>query len=279
MRAPFRAVALLAAAGALLVYGCSRQLPSAPGGTRANAVSPDLESASHGGHGSSETPVVVMSSGAIESDVAAFRTALGDPNNGATPGQQPAGRREVNWDGVPAEVTNTDDFPNDFFNTTSPRGLFYNRTGHGLEVSDRGFTDVNPDYAGEFNTFTPPKLFAPSGGNVVDVRFRVAGEDTKAAVTGIGVVFCDVDKLGSTTMELRGEHGENLGTFTAPVRTDERGLSFLAVKFSSPMISRVIIKSGDGRLRDDELDVTAGGRHDLVVMDNFLFGEPMSVDR
>src|SRR5262245_16146867 len=263
MRWPFPTVALLAAAGALLVFGCSRELPSAPGATRAHAVNGDVESFSHGGSSSSETPTVVMSSGAIEADVAGFRTLLGDPNNGATPGQQPAGRREVNWDGVPADVTNTDDFPNDFFNTTSPRGLFYNRTGHGLEVSDRGFTDVNPDYAGEFNTFSPAKLLAPAGGNVVDVRFRVAGADTKAAVTGIGVVFCDVDKLGSTTMELRGDHGENLGTFTAPVRTDERGLSFLGIKFSSPKISRVIIKTGDGRLRDDELDVSAGGRHDL----------------
>jgi hypothetical protein len=278
MRVPFRAIALLAAASALLIHGCSRQLPNAPGATHTSAVSPALESASHGGNSSSGSPTVVMSSGAIEADVASFRTLLGEPNNGAAPGQQVAGRREVNWDGVPAEFTNTDDFPNDFFNTTSPRGLFYNRTGHGLEVSDRGFTDVNPDYQGEFNTFSAAKLFAPAGGNVVDVRFRVAGSNTKAAVTGIGVVFCDVDKLGSTTMELRGEHGDELGTFKVPVRTDERGLSFLGVMFSSPKISRVIITTGDRRLRDDELDVTAGGRHDLVVMDNFLFGEPMATD-
>src|SRR5262245_17301322 len=278
MRWPFPTVALLAAAGALLVFGCSRELPSAPGATRAHAVNGDVESFSHGGSSSSETPTVVMSSGAIEADVAGFRTLLGDPNNGATPGQQPAGRREVNWDGVPAEVTNTDDFPNDFFNTTSPRGLFYNRTGHGLEVSDQGFTDVNPDFAGEFNTFSAPKLFAPSGGNVVDVRFRVAGSDEKAAVTGIGVVFCDVDKAGSTTMELLGEHGEKLGTFKAPVRSDERGLSFLGIKFESAKISRVRITTGNGPLESDEKDITDGGRHDLVVMDNFLFGEPTAID-
>src|SRR5262245_42426249 len=188
-----------------LAQGCSKKSPTQPkSGLSADALTAQT---------SSENATVISSSGAIEADVAQFRTLLGDPNNGATPGQQPAGRREVNWDGVPEAVTNTDDFPNDFFNTTSPRGLFYNRTGHGLEVSDRGFTDVNPDFAGEFNTFSAPKLFAPAGGNVVDVRFRVAGADTKAAVTGIGVVFCDVDKLGSTTMELRGDHGENLGTF------------------------------------------------------------------
>src|SRR5262245_16450033 len=270
---PYPRVIPLVIAAVLIGQGCSRELPSAPGTATSRTAT-----LARGGDTVSETPTVVMSSGAIEADVAAFRTLLGDPNNGAAPGQQPAGRREVNWDGVPAEVTNTDDFPNDFFNTTSPRGLFYNRTGHGLEVSDRGFTDVNPDFAGEFNTFSAPKLFAPAGGNVVDVRFRVAGADTKAAVTGIGVVFCDVDKLGSTTMELRGDHGENLGTFKAPVRTDERGLSFLGIKFSSARISRVIIVTGNGRLEAGEKDITDGGRHDLVVMDNFLFGEPTAID-
>src|SRR5262249_4197799 len=133
-------------------------------------------------------------------------------------------------------------------------------------------------YAGEFNTFSAPKLFSPAGGNVVDVRFRVAGTDTKAAVTGIGVVFCDVDRDGSTTMQLLGEHGDDLGTFTPPVRSDERGLSFLAIKVSSPRISRVRIVSGDGRLEAGELDVTAGGEHDLVVMDNFLYGEPTKIE-
>src|SRR5262249_1482384 len=152
------AAILAVAAGALLAWSCSRELPGAPdaaSAARAAALARGDRSSS-----TSETPTVVMSSGAIEPDAAAFRTLLGDPTNGATPGQQPAGRREVNWDGVPAAVTNTDDFPNDFFNTTSQRGLFYNRTGHGLEVSDRGFTDVNPDYAGEFNTFSAPKLFS-----------------------------------------------------------------------------------------------------------------------
>jgi len=270
MRARSTIVALVIVSGALLAWSCSRELPGAPSTSGARSATV----ARGGSSGPTEKPTVVMSSGAIEPDVAAFRALLGDPNNAATPGEQPAGRREVNWDGVPAAVTNTDDFPNDFFNTTSPRGLFYNRTGHGLEVSDRGFTDVNPAYAGEFNTFSAPKLFSPAGGNVVDVRFRVAGSDAEAAVTGIGVVFVDVDKAGSTTMQLLGEHGQDLGTFKAPVRSDDRGLSFLAIKFSNPVISRVKIVTGDGRLAPDELDVTAGGRHDLVVMDNFLYGEP-----
>lgn len=273
MKSYSSAAALLIAAAAWLLFGCGRQMPTAP--ERAD-TGPSGSVRSSGT--TAETPTVIATSGAIEGSVAQFRALLGDPNNLSAPGQQPGGRREVNWDGVPAALTNTDQFPNDFFNTTVTRGLFYNRTGHGLEVSDDGFTDVNPAYAGEFNTFSAPKLFSPAGGNVVDVRFRVAGTDTKAAVTGIGVVFCDVDREGSTTVELLGEHGEELGTFTVPVRSDDRGLSFLGVKFSTPRISRVRIVAGDGRLADDELDVTAGGEHDLVVMDNFLYGEPTKVE-
>src|SRR5262245_5236303 len=153
MRASLRSIALSTALStaviASLVVGCSRQLPTAPerAGFRSSGSMRD-------GGGVSETPTVVRSSGAIEADVAAFRALLGDPNNLSAPGQQPGGRREVNWDGVPAELTNIDEFPNDFFNKTVTRGLFYNRTGHGLEVSDQGFADVDPAYAGEFNTFS-----------------------------------------------------------------------------------------------------------------------------
>jgi len=274
MKSGLRTAALLLMCGAILVTGCSKKSPTQP----QSLVAPGVAAADHGGASDgSETPVVTMASGAIEPTVAAFRTQLGDPNNLSAVGEQPNGRREVNWDGVPKEFTNTDAFPNDFFNTTVTRGLFYNRTGHGLEVSGDGFTDVNPDYVGVFNTFSPLKLFSPIGGTDVDVRFQVAGASTKAAVTGIGVVFADVDRLGSTTIHLLGEHGDDLGTFTAPVRSDERGLSFLGITFSTPKISRVRIVSGDGRISREEKDVTQGGRHDLVVMDNFLYGEPHAI--
>lgn len=270
MRMGMRAVAVLTIVCAVLAHGCGKQTPTAPSTLRPGATGLSDRV--------TETPVVIRSSGAIEADVAAFRTLLGSPNNLSAPGQQPSGRREVNWDGVPAEFTNNDRFPHDFFNTTVTRGLLYNGGGHDLEVSDRGFTDVNSDYAGVFNTFSPPKLFSPVEKNDVDVRFRVAGTDTKAAVNGIGVVFADVDRLGSTTLELRDEHGDNLGTFTVPVRTDDRGLSFVGVVFSGPRISRVRIVSGNGRLSAESADISNGGRQDLVVMDNFLYGEPTAID-
>src|SRR5262245_502234 len=130
MRDPIRLAMAVALVSVLVAQGCGRELPGAPARSHATAT---RDSGSSGG--STETPTVISGSGDIAGNVAAFRALLGDPNNAAAPGQQAQGRREVNWDGVPAEFTNTDDFPNDFFNVNSTRGLFYNRTGHGLEVS------------------------------------------------------------------------------------------------------------------------------------------------
>src|SRR5258708_2588398 len=134
MRHHLRAVAVLALLGAVSIPGCSKK-PTQPSSLES------LRSAHHADN-VAETPTIVSSSGAIEPDVAAFRTLLGDPNNASAPGQQPAGRREVNWDGVPAAFTNNNQFPPDFFNTTATRGLFYNRGQGDLEVSDRGFTEI-----------------------------------------------------------------------------------------------------------------------------------------
>ena len=115
-----RAVAVVTIVCAVLAHGCGKKAPTAPSTLRPGATSLSDRVA--------ETPTVITSSGAIEADVAAFRTLLGNPNNLSAPGQQPGGRREVNWDGVPAELTNIDRFPNDLFNTTVTRGLLYNRT-------------------------------------------------------------------------------------------------------------------------------------------------------
>jgi hypothetical protein len=224
-----------------------------------------------------DAKVVVQSSGAIEADVDAFRALLGNPNNGAAPGPHATGRREINWDGVPAAVTNVVNFPNAFFNTNSPRGLVYDHVNRGLEVSDHSFTNINPTYAAEFTPFSGTKLFSPLGNNESDIRFFVAGSTTQAAVHGFGVVFTDVDTAGSSGIELIGLDGSSLGRFFAPVRSDARGASFVGVVFRNAVISRVKIVTGDGPLSPDELDISQGGLHDLVVMDDLLYGEPTAI--
>jgi hypothetical protein len=220
---------------------------------------------------------IVRSSGAIEADVDLFRALLGGPNNNGTPGQQSTGHREINWDGVPAAVTNVPTFPKNFFNVNSPRGLVYDATTPGLEVSDQSFIDLNPAYNGQFAPFSGHKTFSPIGGNETDLRFFVAGSNRPAAVHGIGIVFVDVDIAGSTTMTLLDANDNVLGRFTAPVRTDRRGSSFLGVAFHDPIIARVHIVAGDAALSATEVDVSNGGQHDLVVMDDFLYGEPIAL--
>lgn len=217
---------------------------------------------------------VIESTGAIEADVDAFRALLGNPNNGAIPAPQLAGRREINWDAVPAAVTNIVTFPNDFFLVNSPRGLLYKRVTRGLEVSDNRFVNLNPTYAAEFNPFSGQKLFSPVGNNVSELRFFLPGGGPEATVRGFGAVFLDVDIAGVSSIEVFGEDGQSLGSFAAPVRSDARGASFVGVVYRNPLISRVRIVTGDGRLSANEIDVSQGGRHDLVVLDDFLYGEP-----
>ena len=76
---------------------------------------------------------VVKASGDVRAAVAQVQALLGDPANGITPGQQAAGRREISWDGVPPELTNTDALPADQF---SRNGLIYTIVGSGLRVTD-----------------------------------------------------------------------------------------------------------------------------------------------
>lgn len=217
---------------------------------------------------------IIQSSGAIEADVDAFRALLGDPNNGVAPGPLGSGRREINWDGVPAAVTNVPNFPLDFFLVNSPRGLGYDAIDPGLEVSDQRFADINPTYAAEFTPFSGQKLFSPIGSNVSAVTFVLPSGSVKAPVRGFGVVFSDVDVAGSSGIILIGEDGSSLGRILAPVRSDGRGASFVGVVFRNPVISRVVIITGNGALSPTEKDVSQGGLHDLVVMDDILYGEP-----
>ena len=61
---------------------------------------------------------VFSANGRIGATVSQFRATLGAPNGGIA-GEQPAGRREINWDGAAAiPFNNRNDFPADFFNTT-----------------------------------------------------------------------------------------------------------------------------------------------------------------
>jgi len=220
---------------------------------------------------------VLRTTGNITTGVTQFRTLVGalNPN---TAGEQPSGRREINWDGVPAALTNVDTFPANFFNVNSPRGALFTTPGSGFRISNNGYTDLRADFAGEFNTFSPTKLFVSVGSTTMDVSFVVAGSNTPAQVTSFGAVFADVNRSGSSVIQYYDAAGNLLLTASAPAKADSAGVSFVGAVFDSPVVARVRIVAGELPLTATAIDITrAGGKLDLVVLDDFIYGEPHAI--
>jgi hypothetical protein len=218
-----------------------------------------------------EPLLALQASGDLTAALTEFRATLGEPANGGGAGPQPAGRREIRWDGVPAEQTNTDAFPVDFFRNA---GLLSSTDGLGLRVSDNDFGDVDPGYAGEFESFSKAKTFMSIGSTRMTIEFRVPGTDQPAVTSGFGIVFSDVDRAGAASITLFTADGKNLGTYTSPARSDAAGHTFVAVAYDRPLVARVEVISGEAPLSVGRNDLSAGGANDLVVTDDFLYGEP-----
>ncbi|MEP7110154.1 MAG: hypothetical protein ABI760_19315 [Ferruginibacter sp.] len=190
------------------------------------------------------------------------------------------GRREVNWDAVPATFTNANNFPSDFFGSSDAalpdgrkRGLLLQNTGTSFRVDSTDFTEVEPSYATTFETFSKKKLFVYMGNNVTEVSFKVPGTNTDAYVKGFGAVFTDVDDANSTSLEFF-SGSKSLGTYKVPVRTATGSFSFLGVNFPDEKIIKVRITEGNGLLGSGVKDISNGGTKDLVVMDDFIYDEP-----
>lgn len=205
----------------------------------------------------------------IADTVDAFRAQLGEPNNANTPGSQPTGRREINWDGG-GDAAPATQFPTPM-TTFASRGNVNTTPGTGFEISGQPlpeFGDINPTYPDIFTTFSSPRLFAPLGSNVLDVLFTIPGTTDEPAVSsGFGAVFTDVDLAATTLMEFFDPLGASLGTFAAPVF--DQGLSFLGVFFDDTFISRVRITLGNSALGPND-----GAGTDVVALDDFVYGEP-----
>jgi hypothetical protein len=219
---------------------------------------------------------VFSAAGDLTQVLAEFRAAVGDPAN-TTAEEQAAGRRQVNWDGVSGALLNVDTFPADFFNRVVPRGQVYRTNGRGFRVSDNALADLNPAYASQFAAFSPAKIFIAVGSREMTVDFQVAGSTTPALVNGFGVVFSDVDDARSTTLSFFDARGGLLRRVHAPARTDAAGFSFVGVTFDSAIVARVRIVSGQAAITGLNQDISAGGHADLVVMDDFISGEPHAI--
>lgn len=231
--------------------------------------------------------VVVSGSGATAAAVTPFRDLFRVNLGGGVVGG-PAGlfsdltgaRREINWDAVPDVFAAPNNLPLDFFNVNSARGVVFATPGSGVQVSANAgnptatpidFANFDPTYGAVFEAFSPQKLFTAVGSNVVDVRFFVPGTSTPALTRGFGSVFSDVDAPNTTSITYFDAGGSSLGTFFAPsIAGANETFSFLGVSFATASVARVRIVSGSGALGAGVQD----GAVDLVVMDDFLYGEP-----
>ena len=215
-------------------------------------------------------PTVISAGSNVTAGVTQVQAVFGLPNNGATPGQQNGGHREINWDAVAAQFVNNNNFNGAFFNTNSPRGVIISTPGS-LRVSNNGFADLNASCGPLFTPFSPDKVFAPIGSNIVDVTFRVPGSNVPATVSGFGVVFLNVTKPNDTSMEFFDQNGNSLGVFFAPVAMNGNA-SLLAVNFPAGVrVARVRIKLGDAAPGPS----CAVPGTDVVAMDDWFFTEPI----
>ena len=223
--------------------------------------------------------IVKSAAGDIDSALNEFRDLLGNLN--VAPGAT-SGRREVNWDAVPANLTDNNAFPGNFFGSfdaTLPngrkRGLIMTTPGSGFSISDDNFFEVNPSYQKQFQTFSPSKTIIAVGSTITDNFFKIPGTNTDATVQGFGVVFSDVNNSSSTSMEFY--NGDVLlGSFKVPHKGNNTpgSFSFLGVYFPNEKITRVRINSGNAPLGADQDDISDGSGKDLVIMDDFIYSEP-----
>lgn len=205
---------------------------------------------------------------------------------GAEPPAPGVGRREINWDAAALDAFASPNFmPSDFFSRVSRRGANFSTDGDGFLVSRRNpggdlsdsslrFGDINAQYNSEFKPFSQQRLFAVQGSLVMDTTFVIPTFPTaRATVSGFGAVFCDVDLDSSTLMEFFDIHDHLI--FSQNVSNLDKGLSFLGASFSDgTQIARVRLSLGNTLLggADGFFDQ---GFQDVVVMDDFFYGEPV----
>jgi hypothetical protein len=210
----------------------------------------------------------------IQTFVDQFRADLGNPNNGNAPGPLAGGRREINWDGGGATTTAPGASPLTAFTTI--RGATFTTPGTGFEQNATDFSNIDPSYAGVFEAFSPVRLFSAIGSNIVDVTFSLPGGGGAATTRGFGAIFSDVDLANTTSFTFFDASGGSLGSFFAPNLPGSQTFSFLGVSYANAVISRVRIVSGNTALGAGVTDVN-GNPRDLVVMDDFIYGEPTAV--
>ncbi|HMB95383.1 MAG TPA: hypothetical protein VKK61_05025 [Tepidisphaeraceae bacterium] len=221
----------------------------------------------------------------------AFQTAIGGAVNGNTASEQPNGSRDINWDGV---LLNGTDFggltktivankvvgiPIDRFQT---RGVQF---GDIYAVSGDSFASVNSNTTGLLNPFTPNNIFAHFNDVDLDEKFitpSAAGTTpVQQATRGFGAIFLNVERKNNSFIEFF-SGSASLGKFFVPAGA-AGAVEFLGVLFNSAIVTDVVVSPGNvalfslkkGTITSGPADLsTAGGKRNLVAVDNFDYAEP-----
>jgi hypothetical protein len=223
----------------------------------------------------------------IQPTVDAFRAALGNPNNMNAPGPLGSGRREINWDGggPPVDANAPGGTPFNVFRDTRGGQFITDGTGF-LQAPPSGGAQnglagafSNATYGTTFGVFSPNRDFTPVGSTTTQGLFFIPGTmgGTPAEVSGFGAVFTDVDLGNSTEIEFFDRDG-NLLTSRSVLAGSvaDASLSFLGVIFNAgERIASIRITTGTDPLSSGVNDNPTAGI-DLVVMDDFLYAEPVA---
>jgi hypothetical protein len=235
----------------------------------------------------------------IQSVVDAFRADLGTlAPNGPTTGDANR-RREVNWDGVPDNLSSGGGaFPGDFFNQADGsaagriRGIQFATTIGTLEVSADGDSDNNgspgpvatlfgnhlSENADDFAAFSAERIFGLVGTNQLDVTFSVSGTPgTSGLVRGFGAVFTDVELAGGSKLDFYDANDVLLLTREVAASAFSgadsfKSFSFVGASFPTAVVARVHITAGGY-----DLNLQQFGADDAIAMDDFIYGEPVAV--
>jgi hypothetical protein len=239
-----------------------------------------------------EPPAVFQAAGptaaSIQASLDAYRLALGGDNNGIAKGPLTSGRREINWDGGGSTATALGATPLTQF--LDGRGSLFVTPGTGfVQAPPSGLaqTFANPTYEKVFQPFSQSRLFSSIGSNVMIVTFFQPGSagGLVATTRGFGAIFSDVDlpdgsgpgakrgnRKSSTLVEYYGLDGRLLYSSFVPASPGDAGFSFLGITFKDARVASVRITAGDVApgVNDER-------PHDVVMTDDFIYGEPQAV--
>ena len=207
----------------------------------------------------------------------AFRAAVGGGTVAGANGSFGGVRREINWDGVPDALSDTNALPANFFNTTSPRGAVFSTPGTGFLVSANAglTTPVLFGFPTEFQVFSAQRLFTAVNSAITDVRFFVPGTAIPASTSAFGVIFTDVEVASATRIDFFDVNDLLIYSRNA-IAGANQALSFVGAQANAgERIGRVRITSGVNTIVRN--GVLGNPTDDVVAMDDFLYAEAVAL--